>query len=66
MHNNNYLYGEDEVPEIPAEIIVRRVEILEENMRELLKEHYTVRDFERCNAIRKAIDFWENINNEAI
>ncbi len=63
MRTNEYLYGADvEVPEIPAEITVRRVEALNDNLTELLKVHYFVRDNARVDAILKAIEFWENIN----
>jgi hypothetical protein len=62
-HDNEYLYGSDvEVPEIPGDIIVRRLELLQDNLRELLDHSYHTRDGERVNAVLKAIDFWEKIN----
>ena len=61
--SNEYLYGiEVEVPEIPAELIVRRLELLNENMEELLKEDFRTRDLTRTKAVFEAIRFWENIN----
>ena len=62
MKDNSYLYGEDiEVPEIPADIIMRRIELLKDNLEKLLDHSYHTRDTERCNAIFKAIKFWEQI-----
>jgi len=62
---NEYLYGEDvEVPEIPQEIIMRRIELLKDNLAELLDHSYYTRDGDRCNKILKAIRFWETINNK--
>ena len=62
MKTNTYLYGDDvEVPEVPADIIVRRVELLRDNLDELLKVHYADRDGKRCNDIIKAIKFWGSI-----
>lgn len=63
MLTDEYLYGvEAEVPEVPSEVIVRRVELLKENLEELLDQSYHTRDGKRCNDIIKAISFWENIN----
>ena len=60
-----YLYGVDvEVPEIPQEIIMRRVELLRDNLEELLDHSWHTRDANRCNKILKAIDFWEHINDK--
>ncbi len=65
MKTSSYLYGEDaEIPDIPAEIIVRRVEILNEQLEEELDKHYFVRDNSRVNNIAKAIIFWETINEQ--
>ena len=65
MKGNIYLYGEDtEVPIIPAEITMRRVEMLKDNLAELLEHSYHTRDGVRVNSVLKAIKFWENINNE--
>ncbi len=63
-HCNQYLYGEDaEIEPIPNELLVRRLEALNDNLRELLTKHYFDREEMRINAVIKAIDFWENINN---
>ena len=60
-----YLYGTDvEVPEIPQEIIVRRIELLKEHLGELLEHSFYTRDNKRVNAVLKAIKFWEDINNK--
>ena len=58
---NKYLYGTDDVPKIPQEVIEARIALLEANLKELLKVHYLGRDGARCNAIIKGIDFWRNL-----
>jgi len=64
MMTNDYLYGKDvEVPEIPQEVIVRRLEALNDNLAELLKVTYLGRDSARVRRVQKAIDFWEKIND---
>lgn len=63
--SNEYLYGEDiEVPELPQEFVMRRVELLNEHLTELLEVHYDSRDGKRCNDVMKAIDFWSSINDK--
>lgn len=65
MLNNEYLYGEDvEVPDVPQEIIMRRVELLKEHLEVLLDHSVYMRDGQRCNAVIKAIKFWEDINKD--
>jgi len=60
---NSYLYGKDEeVPEIPDYIIMRRIGLLKDMLNELLEVPLLQRDTDRYNAVIKAIDFWENIN----
>ena len=67
MKDNSYLYGEDaEVPEIPADIIVRRVEVLKDHLADLLDHSYHTRDNNRVSAVIKAIDFWESINKKEV
>lgn len=67
MLGNQHLYGEDvEVPEIPAEIIMRRVELLKDHLDELLDVPWYLRDGGRCNDVMKVISFWKNINNREI
>ncbi len=64
MSVQEYLYGEDiEIPAIPQEIIMRRIEILKDHLTEQLEHSYYTRDNSRVSAILKAISFWENINN---
>jgi len=63
MKTNDYLYGKEiEVPDIPAELVVRRVELLKENLDELMSVDYRIRDTERTTAIFNAIKFWEELN----
>ena len=65
MKTNEYLYGEGvEVPEIPAEIKVRRIELLNERLNELLEVPYHMRNSIRVKAVMCAIEFWENIDKE--
>jgi len=58
-----YLYGEVTPEPIKDEIINNRVNLLNNNLSELLKVHYTVRDEQRISAVLKAINFWKSINN---
>lgn len=65
MKTDAYLYGvEVEVPDIPQEIVVRRLELLEDNLTELLKVHYSKRDLSRISAVDRAKDFWSKINDK--
>ena len=64
-YSDEYLYGEDaEVPSIPSDIIVRRVELLRDNLEELLDQSYYIRDLERVSAVVRSIDFWEKMNKD--
>jgi len=64
MKNNSYLYGEDvEVPEIPEYVIMRRVELLKDNLESLYKLSYLERDTERIREVNNAIHFWESLNS---
>ena len=65
MRSNEYLYGKDvEVPEIDPLVVVRRIELLKDNLSELLEHSFYTRDGARCNKIIKAIKHYENINKE--
>jgi len=64
MVSNEYLYMDNEVPEIPADIIIRRVEALNDTLEELMDVPYLQRDGARVRAVVKAIHFWEDINSE--
>ena len=58
-----YLYGENvEVPDIPAEVILRRIELLDNHLEKLLEVHSLERDGARCNAVIRAKNFWLKIN----
>ena len=64
MDDNAYLYGKEvEVPEIPADIIMRRVELLNDTLTDLLSEPLLERDTLKINRVLKAITFWETIND---
>jgi len=59
-----YLYGVDVTPTpIPSEIIVRRIELLQEHLAELLDTHPLQRDGARANAVIAAIEWWQRIDN---
>ena len=62
MHDNEYLYGTDDVPTIPADVIMRRIELLDEQLSDLYEVKYMDRDEKRIRAVRKALDFWERIS----
>jgi len=64
LSKNLYLYGKEEVPEIPEEIIQQRINILQLNLKDILNISWEKRDDERANKIIKAIEFWENINKK--
>ena len=62
MKTNDYLYGTDDVPTIPQDVIDARIALLRANLAKVLAEHYLTRDANRANSILKAIKHWENIN----
>ena len=65
LTQQEYLYGKDvEVPSIPADIIMRRVELLNDNLEELLDVPFFKRDGLRVNAVIKAKEFWLKINED--
>jgi len=61
MKSNLYLYNTTEVPEIPAEVVVRRLELLKDNLAELLEHSYHIRDYERVAEVLEAISFWQDL-----
>lgn len=63
MLTNDYLYGEGvEVPNIPEDIVMRKLELLNDHLTELLVVPLLERDGPRVNAVIKAIKFWRGIN----
>lgn len=62
MKSNFYLYCTNNVPDIPQDIIDKRIELLEIHLAKLLTENWLTRDGERVNAVCRAIEFWKNIN----
>jgi len=64
MKDNSYLYGDGvKVPDIPKETIEERIKLLNDNLAKQLAVEWHERDGVRCNAITKAIKFWESIND---
>lgn len=63
MVSNLELYGTEDVPEVPQDIVCRRLELLEDRLSDLLEVHYTLRDLEAVSMVRKAILHWQQIND---
>jgi len=63
MQSTEYIYGTNEVPEIPKEVIDARLVLLQEHLQKLLNIHYSKRDTARIARVFKAIKFWETIND---
>ena len=61
----NYLYGAygDDLPPIPADVSMRRIEALREHLAELLEHSYHTRDNQRVSSVLKAVSYWENISS---
>lgn len=55
-----YLYGSNKVEKIPEYVIDSRLHALNIELETHLAVHYTKRDGKRCNAIIKAIKFWDS------
>ena len=62
MVTNMWLYGTEDVPSIPEDVVAERLELLQHQLFLLNNEDYNLRDLEKRNAVIKAISFWENIN----
>lgn len=66
MHTDKHLFGTDDVPEFPNEIIMRRLELLGDNLSDLLDHSTYTRTEEEASRIADVIDaikWHENINN---
>lgn len=63
MKDNLYLYNTDDVPVIPAHVIMRRIELLDEHLGELLEVPYMQRDLKKIRDVERAIKFWEEMSN---
>ncbi len=65
LSKQEYLYGSDaEVEDIPADVVMRRVETLKQHLEELYEVHYMQRDEARIRAVDKAVRHWETINED--
>jgi len=58
--SNTYLYGTEDVPPIPKEVIDARIALLTTHMGKLLEEPYAI-GTTRVKAVSDAIDFWEKL-----
>ena len=63
-HSNLYLYGVQEVPYIQKEVIIKRLELLQSNLKQINDVDYKHRDFVRRDAIIKAIKFWQQMQSK--
>ena len=63
--DNTYLYGTEDVPEIPKCIIEQRLYLIERNLTLVQEVHFTKRDDEKKNYLIKAREFWTEmlVNN---
>ena len=61
--SNLELYGTEDVPEIPADVIMRRIELLDDRKAELYEVNYMDRDFKTIRKVEKAIKFWERASD---
>ncbi len=67
MKDNSWLYGENvSPPDIPQDVVDKRLELLKTNLAKLLDHSYHVRDNARVSSVLKAIDFWESINKKEV
>ena len=64
MKSTEFLYGDETPPDIPEDIIMRRVEILKEHRDSLLEVDPMERETYRINSISKALNFWSSINKD--
>ena len=65
MKTNHFLYGKDvEIPDIPEDIVMRRVELLKEHQDILLAVDPMERETYRLHSVGKAISYWQNINKD--
>ena len=64
MLRDKELYGDETPPEIPAYVIMRRLEILNDRLADVLKEGYETRNLGTVRRIEKAIHFWSNIDKQ--
>ena len=56
--NNLYLYGTEDVPEIPKCILERRLKLIEDELTKVQAVHFSTRDNEKANYLIKARTFW--------
>ena len=61
---NTYLYNTDSVPAFDPFVIMRRIELLKENLEELLNHSYYTRDARRVADVLKAIKFYERMQDQ--
>lgn len=57
--SNLELYGTEDVPVIPADIIMRRIELLDDRLHDLYEVPYMQRDMKTIHKVEKAVKFWE-------
>lgn len=60
MQSNEYLYGTDDVPPIPKEVIDGRIKLLKEHLDKLLEEPFAIGST-RVKDVYNAINFWSKL-----
>lgn len=62
VSQEEYLYGIGcEIEPIPAEITVRRVELIDDVIEEIQNQNYLERDMARMNSCLKAKKHWQSL-----
>ena len=62
VKTTEFLYGDETPPDIPEDIIMRRIEILKEHQDILLAVDPMERETYRLHSVSKAISYWSSIN----
>ena len=64
MKTNEFLYGDNVPPEIPADVVMRRIQMLKEHQDILLSADPMERETYRLHSVSKAISYWSSINKD--
>lgn len=59
--SNSYLYDTEDVPEIPKEVVDKRLKLLNTHLDKLLEVHYVNRNGKKVGDVMNAISFWEGM-----
>jgi len=62
---NERLYGKDvEVPKVPEYVVMRKIELLNDNLDSIMETKGIDRDRKQCKEIKDSIEFWSHINDK--